>query len=199
MNIFVNFSLLITLASSLIFLIAFVIYNKDILKGNTRPNIISWCLFVLVTLINSTSYISMTGDVIKSALAFTDLFTCVVITCLIIFKGYYSKLNIVEILVIIFSAVSLCAWVLLRSATFANLFLQPAYVLAFVPTYLSVYKSPSAERALPWFMWAFCFVLSIIIVVVRWVGAWEDLTYYILAFLLHSGLGLLALRGKRHK
>ena len=100
-----DISLLITATASLIFLVAFVLYNKDILKNNTRPNIVTWSLFVLITLINATSYISMTGDAIKSVLAFTDLFACTIITLFILSKGYYSKLNILENLVIIFSSV----------------------------------------------------------------------------------------------
>lgn len=189
-----DFSLFITLAGSLIFLIAFVLYNKDILKGNTKPSIVSWSLFTLITLINSTSYIFMTGDAIKSVLAFTDFFACAVITCFILSKGYYSKLNIVEKLVIAFSAASILAWAFLQSATFANLLLQPGYILAFVPTYLNAYKNPSTERALPWFLWAFSFVLSIIVVAMRWEGAWQDLVNYSIAFFLHFGVGLLALR-----
>ena len=148
----------------------------------------------MITLINSTSYISMTGDVVKSVLAFTDLFACVVITFFILFKGYYSKLNIVERLVIAFSVASVFIWAILRSATFANMLLQPGYMLAFVPTYLNVYKNPSTERALPWFLWTFSFILSVIVVALRWDGAWQDFVNPSIALLLHFGVGLLALR-----
>ena len=196
---FMDISLLITATASLIFLVAFVLYNKDILKNNTRPNIVTWSLLVLITLINATSYISMTGDAIKSVLAFTDLFACTIITLFILSKGYYSKLNILENLVIIFSVGSIFIWFFLRSAAYANLLLQPGYVLAFVPTYINAYKSPLTERALPWFLWAFSFVLSIIVIILRWGGAWQDLFNPSIALLLHAGVGLLALRSIKLK
>jgi hypothetical protein len=200
MNIlFANFSIFLTSIASLIFLVAFVLYNKDILKDNTRPNIVTWGLFVLITFINATSYFSMTGDLVKSVLAFTDLFVCTIITLLILHKGYYSKLNIAEKLVIVFAFVSVIAWVLLRSATFANLLLQPAYILAFVPTYLNAYKNPKTERALPWFLWALSFVFSIIVISLRWDGAWQDFFNPSIALLLHFGVGSLALRNIKIK
>lgn len=147
---------------------------------------------MLITLINSTSYVSMTGDIIKSVLAFTDLFACLVITSLILFKGYYSKLKTTEKLVIAFSIASLFVWFTLRSATFANILLQPGYIFAFIPTYLNVYRNPSAERALPWFIWAFSFILSTIVVAMRW-GVWQDFVNPLIAFLLHFGVGSLVL------
>jgi glucan phosphoethanolaminetransferase (alkaline phosphatase superfamily) len=196
MNTFFDFSPFIIAVGSLIFLVAFVIYNKDILRGNTRPNIVTWSLFALITLINSTSYISMTGDLVKSVLAFTDFFVCAIITFFILFKGYYSKLSIFEKLVIVFSAASIFAWVIFRSATFANLLLQPGYILAFIPTYVNAYKNPLTERALPWFLWAFSFILSIIVVIMRWEGAWQDIVNPSIALLLHFGVGMLALRKK---
>lgn len=190
----INFSLLLTTIATLIFIIAFVIYNKDILRESTRPNIITWSLFVLITLINATSYVSMTGDLVKSVLAFTDLFVCTIITSLILFKGYYPKLSIVEKLVILFSVSSVLIWIILRSATYANLLLQFGYILAFVPTYLGVYKNSSAEKALPWFLWTLSFVINMVVITIRWSGAWQDFVNPSIAVLLHLGLALLALR-----
>ena len=153
---------------------------------------------MLVTLINALSYISMTGDPIKSILAFTDFIACLIITCLILFKGRYLKLGLTEKLVIVFSLLSIFIWFLLRSATYANLLLQVAYVLAFVPTYVGVYKNASVERALPWLLWTISFIINLLVIALRWNVAWQDFVNPVVAIVLHFGLALLVARGSNY-
>lgn len=184
----------LTILSSVIFLVFFIIYNKDILKGTVKPNVVSWGLFSLITLINATTYIVFTHDIFKGALAFTDCFTCVVITCLILFKGQYTKLTIFEKIIILLSLLSLVLWFVLHKAMYANLLLQPAYILAFIPTLKNAWKNPQNESSLVWLMWAFSFILTIIVILIRWQNVWADLINPFIALTLHTSVGLLALR-----
>jgi hypothetical protein len=194
-----HLSLSLTILSSLIFLGFFVLYNKNILNSLIKPNIVSWSLFALITLINAITYIVFTHDALKGALAFTDCFTCIVITCLILFKGQYSKLTIFEKIIIFLAIVSLAVWYMFHSAVFANLLLQPAYILAFIPTLKNAWNNPQNESALVWLMWAFSFLLTITVVIIRFDNVWADLINPSIAFILHSGAGLLALRKKRQR
>ncbi|MCX6754183.1 MAG: hypothetical protein NTV03_03975 [Candidatus Nomurabacteria bacterium] len=189
--------LILTILSSLIFLGFFVLYNKDILNGSVKPNIVSWGLFSLITLINAVTYIAFTHDIFKGALAFTDFFTCIVITCLIIFRGQLRKLSLSEIIIIILSVASLVVWWLLKSALYANLLLQPAYILAFIPTLKNAWANPQNESSLVWLMWAFSFLLTITVIIIRWDNNFADIINSSIAFILHLSVGLLAGRGKR--
>jgi len=188
----------LTILSSIIFLVFFVIYNKDILKGVVKPNIVTWSIFSLITLINSITYIAFTHDILKGALAFTDCFTCIVITGLILFKGHYLKLTILEKIIIFLSLASLLLWFLLHNAIYANLLLQPAYILAFIPTLKNAYINPHDESSLVWLMWAFSFILTIIVILIRWQGVFADLINPLIALTLHTSVGLLALRKIKH-
>ena len=188
----------LTILSSVIFLVFFVIYNKDILKGLVKPNIVTWSIFSLITLINSITYIAFTHDIFKGALAFTDCFTCIVITGLILFKGHYLKLTILEKIIIFLSLISLLLWFLLHNAIYANLLLQPAYILAFIPTLKNAYINPHDESSLVWLMWAFSFILTIIVILIRWQGVFADLINPLIALTLHTSVGLLALRKIKH-
>lgn len=192
-----DISTLLTISSSVLFLGFFVLYNKNILNSSIKPSIVSWGLFSLITLINAITYVIFTNDALKSALAFTDCFTCIVITCLILFKGQYSKLSILENVIIILSILSLIVWYIFHSALYANLLLQPAYILAFIPTLRNALKNPENESALVWLMWALSFVLTIIVVVIRWENNWADFVNPMIAFILHLSVGLLALRSIR--
>lgn len=189
-----SLALPLTILSSLIFLVFFVLYNKNILNGSIKPNIVTWSLFALITLINSITYISFTHDAFKSALAFTDCFTCIVITSMILFKNRHFELVTLEKIIILLSILSLLIWYILHSATYANLLLQPAYILAFVPTLKNVWKNPKDESTLVWLMWALSFILTIIVIFIRWENNWPDLINPSIALILHTSVGFLALR-----
>jgi hypothetical protein len=194
MILYMYLTLWLTIASASLFLIFFVVYNKNIIKWIIRPNLISRSLFSLITLINSATYLSFTSDILKSALLLTDCFTCLVITCLILFRKYYSKPNTFEWLIIIFSLLSLLCRYLFHSAIYANLLLQPSYILAFLPTYRNARKNPQDENALVWFMRALSFVLNIMVISILWQGVWVDLANPVIALIMHTGLWVLALR-----
>lgn len=189
----INISLVLTVLSSLIFLTFFVLYNKNIINGSVKPNIVSWGLFSLITLINAITYIAFTNDILKGALAFTDFFTCIVITCLILFKGKYFKLTILEKIIIILSIISIFVWWVLNSAVYANLLLQPAYILAFIPTIKNALINPKNESSLVWLMWAFSFLITIIVIIIRWDNNFADIVNSLIAFSLHLTVGLIAL------
>ncbi|MBP7708671.1 hypothetical protein KA107_03220 [Candidatus Pacearchaeota archaeon] len=178
----------------ILFLIAFVIYNIYLLRKTSRPNIVSWCLFALVALINSFSYFFMTHDFVKSAVAFTNLFICMVTVILVFFKGERHKVALNEKIIVMFCLIAIVSWKLFNSATCANLLLQPAYILAFFPTILGVYKNPNNERPLPWFLWACSLFVSLIVIAIRWEGAWKDFLNPSIAFFFHFFIGALSLR-----
>ena len=186
--------LLLTILSSALFLTFFVVYNKDIIKWSIRPNLISWSLFSLITLINSLTYIFFTHNAFKAGLAFTDFFTCIVISCLILFRKQYSKPNTFERTIIVLAVVSLISRYLFHSALYANLLLQPAYILAFLPTIRNAWKHPQNESALVWLMWAGCFVLNITVIILLRNNVWADLVNPLIALTLHASVWSLALR-----
>jgi hypothetical protein len=192
----INIPLILTVLSSLIFLSFFVVYNKNIINGSIKPNIVSWELFSLITLINAITYIAFTHDLLKGALAFTDFFTCIIITCFILFKGQYFKLTISEKVIILLSIISIFVWWIFHSAVYANLLLQPAYILAFIPTLKNAWYHPQNENSLVWLMWAFSFLLTITVIIIRWDNNFADIVNSLIAFSLHLIVGLMSLRKK---
>ena len=187
----------LTLLSSLLFITFFVIYNKDIIKWSIKPNLITRSLFSLITLINFSTYFTFTNDILKSGLAMTDFFVCIVVTGLIVFRKQYSKPSRFEWAIILSALLALLCRYLFHSAIYANLLLQPSYILAFLPTYKNVRKNPQDENALVWFMWALSFVLNIIVILILWQDVTASLVNPIIALTMHAGIGILALR--KHK
>lgn len=192
----------LTLVASAIFLIAFVMYNKDMLAGKTSPSIVSWALFSFITAINSSSYLVMSGDWVKTVVAFTDCFICLITVTIALFrKGDRSKLDLPDKLILAVGVLSLGVWWMFHSAMYANLILQGCYIFAFYPTYRNVMKNPRNEPAIPWLLWAFAFVLSIVVVILRWERHPADFANPIMCLVQHAAIGLLALRkpNMRHR
>lgn len=189
-----NIITLLTIISSTIFLICATIYNKDTLLWKIKPNLVTRSLFTLITLINAISYFSFTGSIFKSALAFTDFIVCLVVTLFIIYKKYSQKPTTFEVIIILLACSSLLVRYLFNSALWANILLQPSYILAFLPTYKNTWDNPHDESAIAWFLFASSFIFTIIIVILSWNTMRQDFFNPSIAFLLHVWLGFLALR-----
>ena len=84
-------STIITLTAGAIFLYAFVLYNKDLISAKTAPSFVSWLIFSIVTGINGASYLDMTGDWVKTVVAFTDFGGCIVTFALLVFLHAHGR------------------------------------------------------------------------------------------------------------
>jgi len=189
-----NLELLLGLIPGLIHFTAFLIYNKQMLKGESRPNTTTWTLWSVIATLNCISYIYMSGDAIKGVIAITGSILCVGTLMLSLVKGKLSKLNRWDIYVLMVGVVAVIFWWIFRSATYGNLILQACFLISFIPTYKYVIKNPKNEKGLPWFIWGFAYLVAICIVLLRWNNQYQDLVYPILSCVTHGGLGFLTLR-----
>lgn len=189
-----TFEVILGVIAGLIHIVAFLTYHKQMLLGTSRPNRATWTLWVFISTLNCLSYIAMSRDVIKGLLPIASTIACIVVFVVSLFKGKLSKLNVGDQIALMLGFVSIFVWWAYRSATYANLLLQVCIVISFIPTLRGIWESPSNEKALPWFIWASAYILTIIVVFLRWQGQYQDLVYPINCFLLHSLVGFLSLR-----
>lgn len=180
--------------AGLIHIVAFLIYHRQMLQGTSKPNQATWTLWVFISTLNCISYIVMSGDIIKGLLPIASTAACIAVFVVSLFKGKLSKLNFGDQIALMLGFASIFVWRAYRSATYANLILQICILISFIPTYRGVWKEPSNEKALPWFVWSSAYILTIIVVFLRWQGQYQDLVYPINCLLLHGGVGILSLR-----
>ncbi|MEK7508403.1 MAG: hypothetical protein AAB568_00935 [Patescibacteria group bacterium] len=74
-------------------LAAFAIYNKQILKGLSKPNAATWTLWVFTSTLNCVTYIIMSGDVVKGFLPIASTVACIATFFYALSRGRFSKLN----------------------------------------------------------------------------------------------------------
>lgn len=156
-----NLHLALGIISGILAVVAVPPYVKDILKGTTRPNIVSWGLWTLIISISlvaqisagaSWSLIFMIGDLIGTS--------TVLVMCLI---GYgYKKYGKLEVACFALAIVAIIIWQITRQPILAILFSIAADFMASLPTVAKAYKDPWSEDPSVWIVVAVASALGII-------------------------------------
>jgi hypothetical protein len=189
-----NLALWLGITAGAMHVVAFALYNKQMLQGTSVPNAATWTLWTFLTVLNVTSYAAMSGDVVKSILPATSSLACILTFLFSLYKGKLSRIDAWDGIALVIGVVSGLAWWWYHSATYANLILQLSIAISFVPTYRGVWKNPAVERAFPWYLWSSAYILSIVVIALRWEGQYQDLVYPVNCLLLHVAVGLLTRR-----
>jgi hypothetical protein len=172
---------------------ASVLYNWKTFAGGASPNITSWFLWATITVLNFTSYKSMSKDWIKSALPTTNSLFCILTFFVALCFGKVHAFNGYDIAVLTIGVIAASVWYVFRSSKAGNLLVQVALAVAFIPTFISVTAAPGNEIALSWFLWANGFLFQALVVIWRWKKEWVELVYPVGGVVLHFTVGILAL------
>jgi hypothetical protein len=174
---------------------AIIPYVKDILHGTTRPNVISYALWVLLLLISifaqissgtSWSVIFIIGDLIGSSV--------VVVLCL---SGYgYKKYGKTEWICTGLALLAIVSWQVTSQPVLAIIFAVLADLMAAIPTVIKSYQDPWSESSTIWFLIAFAAILSLISTTIF---NPSNLLFPIYLLLINSIIGTLVFFGRRFK
>ena len=138
--------LILGIISGILGVVAAVPYIKDILHGSTRPNTVSWALWVLLLLISilaqisagaSWSLVFLIGDFLGTS--------AVLILCL---GGYgYKEYGWIEWVCLALAIIAIVSWQLTNQPILAIVFAIIADFMAAVPTVIKAYRDPWSEHA----------------------------------------------------
>ena len=193
-----NSSLAIAMVSGLVNLIGFAFYFLHIHKGRATPNLSSWGLWAVIHILNLLSYRLMTGDDVKTVLPLVSS-VINVLTFVWAFakrnqQASIKPLTLLEYMCLAIACVSVLLWWQTKSATIANLFLQLALAMGYIPTAAGVLKGHQKETPGPWLLWGVSYILTAMVVVLRWKGDIQDSVYPILGLICNWGICFIALR-----
>jgi len=183
-------SVVLGAAAAIVHLLSYVLYNREMLRGHTRPNTCTWILWSFLATLNTASYVAMSGDWIKAATPIAGCTACLVTLALTAYHGRLSQLDAFGWITLGIGLAAGVLWWAGRDAACANLVLQLAFVISNIPTFRGVWKDPAVERALPWFGFGLAYALNVVVVLMRWQGQAIDLAYPVLSLLADGGVGL---------
>ncbi len=193
----IGWDVILAVFTSFLHIVGYIVYNYQVMKGSSKPNTATWFLWSLITILNFTSYNIASGDWVKSLLPTISALMVIMTFLLTLLRGKFSKLNKFDNLALVAGLISVLVWWQFNSAVYANLILQAAILIGFVPTYLGVFRNPKNEKPLPWLIWSIVYVLGTLIVLLRWNGQYIDIIYPLVTGLMaHGGMALLSLRKK---
>lgn len=172
--------------------IAYALYNAYSLFGDAHPNVSSWFVWAFITILNFTSYRSMTGDWVKSALPTINSLLCIVTALIALRTGSFMELTRIDATCLIIGIFAGMLWITSKRPSAAQVILNVAIFVGGIPTIVSMITSSHREPWLPWLIWSATYILHYRIVKAR-SGKGLDFLYAINCTILHSAVFVLAI------
>ena len=190
-----DWHLLLGILGGTIAMLAVIPYIRDIIKKTTRPNTVSWSIWVLLLFISilaqinagaSWSVILLIGDFIGTS-------TIAVLS----FVGYgYGKYTWIEWTCLTLAILAIVSWQLTSQPVLAIAFAIIADAMAGIPTLVKAYRDPQSEHPTMWFVIALGSLLAILSTTIFNLA---NLLFPVYLLLIDGTIGVLALMGRKLK
>jgi len=148
-----DWHIIIGILAGVIQVYAVIPYIKEILHGDTRPNIVSWGLWTFIQIVAIMVLLSSAeGFSWSLVLLLATTFNTGLVTILCL-KGYgYKQFGLVEKICLPLSLVTVACWVITKDPVLTLALDVLAYFVADLPTIIKTWKDPHSETAFPWFL-----------------------------------------------
>ncbi len=139
------------LIAGLTLLVGYILYLKQTTQNQSTPNLSSWAIWLLVGIINSITYFSITENNLWQSLpGITSSCFELMIFTYSLFKGNFSKITKVEIIAFTLAIIIVVFWQITSNDRISNLFLQLIYIIALIPTINAIIKGTAKEYPMAW-------------------------------------------------
>ena len=189
----ISFAYWLVLVSALLGLTGSFAYIRDIFKGKSKPNLVTWGLWALAPLIATGAALSAHADPWATLRIFMSGFGpfLIVTTGIFVSKSYW-KLSRFDYVCGFLSLGALGSWLLAGSPLFAILLAAVADMFATLPTLLKAWKHPETETVYTYFVGLF--TASIILPAIP-VWNIENSAFQIYLLISNTALFFVVLRG----
>lgn len=137
--------------SALLTVVAVVPYIWDMLRGTTRPNIVSWGLWLLVQSIFAVGQFAE-GASLSIVLPIVEVFTVGLVVILGLVGYGYKKYGPLDILCLLLALGAIALWQITNDPMVALWMSVAADLVAAVPTLVKAYKDPESETISTYFL-----------------------------------------------
>lgn len=181
------------LLSAVISLSGAAAYIRDMYRGKSKPNLVTWGLWAFAPLIATGAALSANADFWATARIFMAGFgpLLVFLAAFLVRQGYW-KLSAFDYACGALSLVALGAWLAADSPILAILLAAIADLLASFPTLVKAWKYPETETLYTYFVGLF--TASIIIPAIP-IWNIENAAFQVYLLVVNTALFLIVLRG----
>ena len=170
-----------------------IFYNWKIFIGEGHPNATSWGIWVILTILNFTTYKVMSGDWIKSIFPTISSITCLATFVIASQTGHFAVDNPYDPILLLLGALTAVVWWITRSSSHAQKILQVSLTIGFISTAVGVVNHTGVENLAAWISWTIVFLIQTAVVFLRWEGKWMDAVYPINMVVCHGVVTILIL------
>ena len=126
-------------------------YIKSILKGNTRPNIVSWFIWMLAPFIGVFLQLKAGAGFSSLGVFMAGFGPFLVLSFSIWKRAYFWKLEKFDFVCGFFSVLALTFYILTKNPALSIIFAILSDGLAYIPTLVKTWKSPESESSSTYF------------------------------------------------
>lgn len=145
-------------------LISTFVYIKNIFYGETRPNLVSWVLWLLGPFLGVFFQLKAGAGLSVLPVFMAGFGPLLVVVFSVFRKNAYWKLNTFDIVCGIFSVFALVLYALTHNLAVSIIFAILSDLLAFIPTYIKGWKFPESETSSVYWTGIFNNVLGLLII-----------------------------------
>ncbi len=161
-------------------LVAFFFYFKNIIYGQTKPNLVSWFIWMLAPFIGVFFQLKAGGGLAALPVFLAGAGSLLVIIFSFRNKNAYWKLTRLDIICGILSLTALVFYIYTHNLSISILFAILSDGLAFIPTFIKSWKSPETETNSVYFADIFNNILGLLMI--------KNWSFTIYSFLIYLAL-----------
>lgn len=136
-------------------------YIRDMLRGTTRPNAVSYILWSILTIIGIAAQVSA-GASWSVFIPIAVAINAVIILTLSLIGYGYTKYGWLDWTCLGIGVVAIAGWQITGNPVVALMFVIFASAMAGIPTIFKTYREPMSEHAFAWFLVIIASILAII-------------------------------------
>ncbi|MEI6659937.1 MAG: hypothetical protein WCK91_00760 [bacterium] len=176
-------------------LLGYLLYIRGVVGSKITPNTTTWSLLVISVALDIPTYFYGVGHdaTLKTVLPVVDCIGALSVWIFAFTRGKFERPDRWDLSIALCQIVALAIWKFNHAPMDANLWLQAAGIIAFIPIIRGVYSGQDVERPLPWMLWSMAFGLEAVIVS-RHSPEWREYVYPVCCTANHFIVGMLALR-----
>lgn len=147
--------------ATILVLVGYIPYIRDILKGNTKPHLYSWFIWLFVTLIAFALQVSG-GAGTASLVTLSAALMCIVVLVL----GFRNKCQVVikkvDTIFLVLALIALGLWLIADQPILSAILTTLVDLLGFAPTVRKSWEDPYSENLLFYYLNSTRFALAVV-------------------------------------